>query len=577
MTNSLFKIDLKPKTIIKSKTMEYYPNHVENTSDFNTGILEYRDSGYFINDSLVVNNRGLHGDLVYYDAIRKNVTGISKRKLSKIVGVLRLDDNKRYGFNKKNVPYVKFTSVSGKYPDFIVPCKLRSKVAQYAVISLNRWNTSDKHPVGQIEEYLGDVSDELSTIRMVFAKVGIRRGGKKVGYHPFEFLSNKKIDYSTFSIDPLGCRDIDDAFHFTRHENGNVEIGIHIANVARQTTFMDIHQYSSIYYRNGRQDNMLEDRYSFDNFSLVDGQKRLALSLIIKVKGGTIVSREFRESIVKNTALSYDEANEMNGMNGSKCRQSRELLEFSREYYNEPEMTAQNMVERFMILYNTSVAEKLFKCNPMETILRTHQGSIVGEQQETTSDAQLFSFLKRRQMEAAVYAVAPEDTRHKTLGLEFYTHATSPIRRYVDIINQHMIIASINPDYSWSRDSFKVDIDAINSFNKSLRKFYNHYKKLEIIHSGRLEEHRDFNAYIVGIKGVKLTIWIPALEITHKMNIVSPKLLVAGDIKFNSTGSCVTVNERSYNMYDSIRVIITPRPSECVFNRKLHVSILEFE
>ena len=51
-------------------------------------------------------------------------------------------------------------------------------------------------------------------------------------------------------------------------------------------------------------------------------------------------------------------------------------------------------------------------------------------------------------MEAAVYAIAPSDTRHITLGLEFYTHATSPIRRYVDIINQHMIIASINPDYT---------------------------------------------------------------------------------------------------------------------------------
>tara|TARA_Y100000389_G_C17056325_1_gene315237 strand:- start:13 stop:555 length:543 start_codon:yes stop_codon:yes gene_type:complete len=180
-------------------------------------------------------------------------------------------------------------------------------------------------------------------------------------------------------------------------------------------------------------------------------------------------------------------------------------------------------------------------------------------------------------MEAAVYAIAPEDTRHLTLGLDFYTHATSPIRRYVDIINQHMIISSIDADYTWSRDSFKIDIDSINTFNKSLRKFYNYYKKLEIVHSGRLDEHRDFDAYIVGIKGVKLTIWIPDLEITHNVNVVSPKLLVAGDIEYNSTGSSVTVNERSYNVYDKISVTVTPRPSECVFNRKLHVSILEFE
>ena len=102
------------------------------------------------------------------------------------------------------------------------------------VISFNRWNTSDKHPVGQIEEYLGDVSDEYSTIRMLFAKVGIRLSGKKMSYSSIDFPSNKKIDYRTFSIDPAGCRDIDDAFHFTGPQNGDVEIGIHIANVVNK-------------------------------------------------------------------------------------------------------------------------------------------------------------------------------------------------------------------------------------------------------------------------------------------------------------------------------------------------------
>ena len=558
--------------------MEYYPKYSDTLGKYSTGVLENRDGDYFVGESLVVNNRGLDGDIVYYDPIRKNVTGISERKLGKIVGVLRLDDNKRYGYNKKNVPYVKFSSVSGKYPDFIVPCKLRSKSAQYVVISFNRWNTSDKHPVGQIEEYLGDVSDEYSTIRMLFAKVGIRLSGKKMSYSSsIDLSSGRKIDYRTFSIDPDGCRDIDDAFHFTRFGNGDVEIGIHIANVARQMVFMNTHQYSSIYYRNGRQDNMLEDKYSFENFSLVDGEKRLALSLVITIRDGNEVSREFRESVVKNTALSYDEVNSMNEMNGSKCCQARELLEFSKEFFGEGEMTAQKMVEEFMLLANSAVAEKLFACNPQEVILRTHQGSMDGDSSGTITDSRLMEFLNRRKMEAAVYAIAPEDTRHLTLGLDFYTHATSPIRRYVDIINQHMIISSIDADYTWSRDSFKIDIDAINTFNKSLRKFYNYYKKLEIIHSGRLDEHRDFDAYIVGIKGVKLTIWIPDLEITHNVNVVSPKLLVAGDIMFDSNESCVTVNERSYNVYDKILVTVTPRPSECVFNRKLHVSILEFE
>ena len=112
-------------------------------------------------------------------------------------------------------------------------------------------------------------------------------------------------------------------------------------------------------------------------------------------------------------------------------------------------------------------------------------------------------------MEAAVYAIAPEDTAHRTLGVDFYTHATSPIRRYIDIINQHMIISTIDSEYSWSKEDFEIDIEAINSFNKSLRKFYNFYKKLEIIHSGCLEGNSDYEAYIEVLFGIKAELWIP--------------------------------------------------------------------
>ncbi len=50
---------------------------------------------------------------------------------------------------------------------------------------------------------------------MLYAKVGIRLSGKKMNYNSTDLSSGKEIDYRTFSIDPVGCRDIDDAFHFT--------------------------------------------------------------------------------------------------------------------------------------------------------------------------------------------------------------------------------------------------------------------------------------------------------------------------------------------------------------------------
>lgn len=556
--------------------MEYYPKHAVELSQYSTGKLEYKNGDYYINTDIVANNRGLHGDTVYYDKFNKSVMGIHSRSGEKFVGVLRLDDNKRYGFNKKNVPYVKFSSVSGKYPDFIVPCKLRSREARYCIISLNRWDTRDKHPVGQIEEYLGEVSDEYSTVKMLLAKVGIRRTGRRIEYNPVPDIQHVEPDYHTFSIDPHGCRDIDDAFHFKKYTTGETEIGIHIANVARHLKSAKLPFFSSIYYRNGEQDNMIGNDWSYNICSLVNGEKRMALSLIIKFRGDCIVSKKFQECIVKNTALSYSEAN------SESCEKApgvRDLLEFSRDYFDEPDLNAQKMVEKFMIIYNSSVASKLYYSNPNDVILRTHQGQ-KGIKRITSTHSALDEFINRRQMEAAVYAIAPEDTAHKTLGVDFYTHATSPIRRYVDIINQHMLISCIDKSYTWSKEDFLVDVDEMNEFNKSLRKFYNHYKKLEIIHSGILEsgsgsELMEFEAFIVGIKGVKLEIYIPELDITHKTQIISPKLLMAGDVKFSSGETWTKVNDVEYSLYQRIKVSITPRHSECVFNRKLHVGIIE--
>ena len=560
--------------------MEYYPKYAESKelSQYSTGKLEYRDGDYYTNGVIIDNNRALHGDTVYYDKFSNSVMGIESRSGEKIVGVLRIDDNKRYGFNKKNVPYVKFSSVSGKYPNFIVPCKLRSKEAQYCIVSLNRWNTRDKHPVAQIEEYLGEVSDEYSTVKMLLAKVGIRRTGRRIEYNPVVDFQHLEADYHTFSIDPEGCRDIDDAFHFKKFKTGETEIGIHIANVARHIKSAKLPFFSSIYYNNGEQDNMIGNDWSYNTCSLVNGEKRMALSLIIKFRGDCIVAKKFQECIVKNTALSYNDANDANDANDDNCkyREVRDLLEFSRAHFEEPNMTAQKMVEKYMIMYNSSVASKLYYSNPDEVILRTHAGQ-KGIGNIPSIHTALDEFINRRQMEAAVYAVAPDDTTHRTLGLDFYTHATSPIRRYVDIINQHMIISCIDKSYTWSREDFLVDVDKMNAFNKSLRKFYNHYKKLEIIHSGQLESEsgtREFDAFIVGIKGVKLEIYIPELDITHKTQIISPKLLMAGDVKFSAGETWTTVNEIEYSLYQRIQVSITPRISECVFNRKLHVSII---
>ena len=555
--------------------MEYYPpynkNAIESREEY-LGIFEYvsGESYGIVNGKEVENNRALNGDIVKVSDSR--VIDVKTRNNNLIIGILNLNTNQKYGFTKKKVPYIKFTSCCGKYPSFIVPCKKRQTIAMYVAIRFNRWNTNDKRPVGQIEHYIGNVGDNASETDMLLYLSGIYPKKVKRTFYG-EVLMHEGVDYRTFSIDPQGCRDIDDAFHLER-KGEKVEIGIHIANVARHLESITTNLYSTIYLEND-QINMLDDLHTFQKCSLGNGERKLALSLILEYSYVTSTSSiklldcHFKESVVVNTAYAYADSNSDIGT----------LLEFTKNITGNSNMNSCEMVEYFMILYNSKVAEKLYNSeNKGDTILRTH--SLTNTNTNTSnfsSDSILNKYLKLSGMQAAEYCIEPEDTSHQSLSLEYYTHATSPIRRFVDIINQNMIISQIDSSYSWNRENYGFEINEINKFGKYLRKFYNNYKKLKIIYSPIKYENLD--AYIIKIKNNRLKLYIPSLEITCNFELVSSRLLNAADIDFrvveNSDGVSqeARLNGKSYMLYEKIKINITQLKYENVFSRKLKITL----
>ena len=126
--------------------MEYYDSYLTNLDDLDNqieiGTLTKENEMFLVNNLEVENNRAFHGDLVYIK--EGKVVGIKKRETSFIVGILHLNTNQKYGFTKRNVPYFKFSALSNKYPNFIVPSKSREKKALYCVIKLNKWETNNK-------------------------------------------------------------------------------------------------------------------------------------------------------------------------------------------------------------------------------------------------------------------------------------------------------------------------------------------------------------------------------------------------------------------------------------------------
>jgi exoribonuclease R len=237
-----------------------------------------------------------------------------------------------------------------------------------------------------------------------------------------------------------------------------------------------------------------------------------------------------------------------------------------------------------MLLYNSLLAETLYKSNP-NTILRTHKLS--GYQLDESSrvlDPKLQKYLTVINQNAACY-VSNSGIGHQDLNLDYYTHATSPIRRYVDIINQQNMIRYLNNQEFIPSSNY--NLEKVNQFQKSLRKFYNYYKKLKLIFTetetytntntntktNQSIFESNFDAYIIGISGVKLKVFIPELDIEHGFLVISNKLLDSNRVVQESDS--ITINNTSFKVYDKIKIKITPLKYEEKFNKKLHIKVLE--
>lgn len=539
--------------------MEYYQPHSTDLLSHQFGTITRKLNEYYVNDILVTNNRAISGDIVYLK--NNEVVGIKQRNHQLIVGILHLNTNQKYGLTKRNVPYYKFTSISNKFQNFIVPSKSREKKALYCVIKINKWETQNKHPIGQIEQLLGEVGNIDNEINMLLYHTQIYPKKNRTKYLESSDLSKNKVDYHTYSVDPSGCKDIDDALHFQQLD-GKVEIGIHIANVARCIDQLDTNYFSTIYLKN-KQLNMLDDNLTYNLCSLGNGKPKKALSLILTYQDNQLIDSQFKETIVINKAMSYQQVDKI--ISKQIDHPLLQLYQFTKKIKQVEEIKATKLIEHYMLLYNNLLAEQLYHYNP-NTILRTHQLSD-SKYKASDNDEQLQSYLTRISQQAALYLSNPSETYHQDLELKYYTHATSPIRRYVDIINQFNMINKLEKRPLQLEDK----LDQINQFQKKLRKFYNYYKKLNIIFDNNFDD--EYDAYIIGVSQLKVKIFIPQLDIEHGFLILSPKLVEANDVTIEEDQ--ISINQVDFSVYDKIKIKLTSLPYEEKFNKKLHVKILE--
>ncbi|MBW0485011.1 hypothetical protein O181_024726 [Austropuccinia psidii MF-1] len=436
---------------------------------------------------------------------------------------------------------------------------------QKILVSIDRWDVNSRYPEGHFIRALGEVESKAAEQESLLLE-------HDIPYRPFSKLildclppaGDKWVvpekssgslvwkdredfrDLMICSIDPPGCQDIDDALHARKLENGNIEVGVHIADVSHfvlPDTPMDIEAASrgtTVYLVDKRID-MLPALLGTNLCSLKPDVERLAFSVIWELKeaNSEIVNVRFTKSVIKSKAAFTYEAAQLRKDNlnlNDEITQSIRLLNHLAIQLKRGRMEAgalnlaspeikihmdstetsdpidveqkearetNSLVEEFMLLANISVAKRIYESFPQFAVLRRHSPPPQtnfevlkdvlkkrrGFELDVSSSGTLASSLDRcidpelpsfntlvrimatRCMLPAEYfgsgSVSKDKFGHYGLASPIYTHFTSPIRRYADVLVHRQLQAAITDSCLQASMNSKVFIENVmNNINK---------------------------------------------------------------------------------------------------------------
>ncbi|KAG6546222.1 hypothetical protein Mapa_012260 [Marchantia paleacea] len=461
---------------------------------------------------------------------RGRVIGIIKRNWRQYCGSLEPVENTSSAGGRVNALFV---SADRRLPKIRIQTRqLENLSNKRIIVSVDSWERTMRYPSGHYVSTIGDIGDRATESEVILFENDINN--KPFSQQvldclpplpwslPAEELQNPNRrdlrHVRVFSVDPPGCKDIDDALHCTLRPDGNYEVGVHIADVTNfvlPDTALDheASQRGTSVYLVERRIDMLPKPLTEDICSLRADVERLSFSVISEMTPeAEIVSAEFTKSIIKScAAMSYAEAQarmddsrlsdpltvDLRNMNRlAKIMRQRRIdrgaltlaspevkFEIDSETHDPLDVgmyqirEANQMIEEFMLAANVSVAEKIFEHFSQFSMLRRHPvpspkmlepllltAAAVGVDLDiSTSKAladsldhavggdpyfnKLIRILATRCMTQALYFSSgdctPPEFHHYGLASPIYTHFTSPIRRYADVIVHRLLAAAI--------------------------------------------------------------------------------------------------------------------------------------
>lgn len=418
-----------------------------------------------------------------------------------IVGVLELASKYKYGITRAGHPLYLFKPYDPTLPDYIVGSSCKdTTVNQIAVITAGNTETSGNKPRGNLDRLLGPVGNFAAEKEALLLHYNPSKGRRQDPVpEPLRRFDAERVEISAetnwivFHIDPPGCRDVDDALAF-HPETGRWAITI--ADVAAavpegcEADFTAALRGTTFYDLEGRVlTPMLPPAISEGYSSLLPGSRKRGLTFFV----GAGQDAVFKPSwITVATTYTYESVLEA-------------PIAADLEKFFDGGRDAHHWIEVAMILYNSLAANALLAKG--NGLLRVQPES---PQETTLKHPSLTNLLK----EVASYETTDiEVKRHASLCLPVYCHATSPLRRYADLVNQRALLSLLLPSSTLAAQ--KLVAAHLNDRAAAARRFSRDLTFLTHVTPGRVHEI----SVIVMTEGrVYVPLWGRIIRLRHELD-----------------------------------------------------------
>ncbi|MBK6902540.1 MAG: ribonuclease R [Saprospirales bacterium] len=446
------------------------------------------------------------------------VIEIIERATEHFVGIIRISP--KFAFvlpDRFNMPVDIFVALENT---------LDARDGEKVVVKILEWhNEKQRSPIGIVTDVLGASGSSDIEMKAILINNGFQLSFPEKVLKESETLDGaitaeeaaKRRDFrkvTTFTIDPVDAKDFDDALSFRKMDNGNLEIGVHIADVThflKPGSALDQEGFkrSTSVYLVDRVLPMLPEKLSNELCSLRPNEDKYTFSAVFEFdQNDRVVGRWFGKTLIhSDRRFSYEEAQEVlekgEGDFASELtilnRIAKKLrgqrfeagsIDFDAdevrfrldengvpiEVFIKERKDAHMLIEDFMLLANRETATYMFekgKEQEIPFVYRIHDEpdpakvaelaafakemgfdmkvnspkdianafNRLAEQSKLDPGLRLLEPLAIRTMAKAAYS--SENIGHYGLGFLYYTHFTSPIRRYSDVLVHRILFENL--------------------------------------------------------------------------------------------------------------------------------------